>query len=414
MKLKTLVLSLITVVTLLGLVAHAQTYSVIHTFTGQDGQSPYAGVALKAGILYGTTLDNGYSTGWGTIYQLRQQGSSWVFGTIFTFPADRSGGAYPYAGVVFGPDNRPYGITSYGGSNDHGAVFSLTPPVSLCRTAKCSEGNWTENVLYRFAGSPDGSMPLYGNVTFDAKGNLYGTTAWGGAYYNSGTVFQMTKAGNTWTETPLYSFDFFDKPANGGAPQNGVILDPIGNLFGTTLNGGNADYGTVFELTNVPGVGWQESVLYSFQGTTDGTYPYAGLVADSSGNLYGASTDGGSGGGGTVFELSPSGNTWTFKLLYSFSGQPGNNCGPWGTLTMDASGNLYGTTKCSGANQFGNVFELANTQNGWVYTSLHDFAGGSDGANPIGSVAIDTDGTLYGTSRLGGFQNNGLVWTIKP
>ena len=328
-------------------------------------------------------------------------------------PISGSGGAYPYAGVVFGPDNLPYGITSYGGTSGDGVVFSLTPPVSVCKTVRCASGEWTENVLYQFAGTPDGRMPGYGKVTFDSQGNLYGTTAVAGANCDSGTVFQMAKAGNTWTETPIYSFDFFRQPANGYFPQHGVIIDPNGNPFGTTLAGGsnNLDYGTVFELTNVPGIGWQETVVYSFQGTTDGIYPYAGLVSDSSGNLYGAASGG---GGGTVFQLSPAGNTYAFTVLHSFSGQPGQNCGPWGTLTMDASGNLYGTTKCSGANQLGNVCKLTKTQNGWVYSSLHDFAGGSDGANPTSSVAIDTNGTIYGTARLGGFQNNGVVWQIKP
>ena len=309
--------------------AHAQTYSVIHAFSnGSDGQFPYAGVTLRGGALYGTTESGpgGYALYNGTVYQLKQQGSNWVLSTISIFPGDRSGGANPYAGVVFGPDGRPYGIATYGGDvQGNGVVFSLTPPVSLCKTARCASGNWTENVLHEFAGNPDGRMPGYGNVTFDSQGNLYGTTYAGGAYYDSGTVFQMTKAGNTWTETPIYSFNFFNQPANGYSPQSGVIIDANGNLFGTTLAGGsnNLDYGTVFELTNVPGVGWQETVLYSFQGTTDGSYPYAGLVSDSSGNLYGATTDGGRGGAGTLFELSLSGNTWTFTLLYSFSGQPG-------------------------------------------------------------------------------------------
>src|SRR5215469_3515882 len=180
--------------------AHAQTYSVIHAFNGQDGQSPYAGVTIKAGVLYGTTPRSIENTDQGTIYQLKQQGSSWVFGNIFTLPIDGSGGAYPYAGLVFGPDNRPYGITSYGGAKGDGVVFSLTPPVSLCRTARCSSGDWTETILHQFAGAPDGRMPGYGNVTFDSQGNLYGTTYFGGAYFDSGTVFQMTKAGNTWTE----------------------------------------------------------------------------------------------------------------------------------------------------------------------------------------------------------------------
>ncbi|MFZ0708397.1 MAG: choice-of-anchor tandem repeat GloVer-containing protein, partial [Candidatus Korobacteraceae bacterium] len=141
----------------------------------------------------------------------------------------------------------------------------------------------------------------------------------------------------------------------------------------------------------------------------------AGLVMDAAGNLYGATTDGGSGGGGTVFELSPMGNTWVFTLLYSLSGQQGQTCGTWAPLTIDNSANLYGTTYCGGANGFGNIFKLTNTQIGWEYTSLHDFTWGTDGALSASTVTIDTDGTLYGTASHGGNNSDsGVVWMIKP
>ena len=150
--------------------------------------------------------------------------------------------------------------------------------------------------------------------------------------------------------------------------------------------------------------------------------PAGGLIFDSAGNLYGTTFDGGSGSGGTLFELSPFGNSWTYKLLYSFSGPDWRSCGPYATLTMDAAGNLYGTTNCDGVYDSGNVFRLRNTENGWVYTSLHDFTGGSDGALPQSNVSIDTDGTLYGTTWNGGEMNCvsgygagcGVVWMIKP
>ncbi len=147
----------------------------------------------------------------------------------------------------------------------------------------------------------------------------------------------------------------------------------------------------------------------------------AGLIFDGSGNLYGATSDGGSGGGGTVFELSPSGDSWTFKLLYSFNGPSGIECGPWGTLAMDAAGNLCGTTNCDGGYTFGSVFKLTNKGNGWLYSSLHDFSGYSDGAIPFSNVTLDTNGNLYGTAYYGGtFGGNcgnigcGTVWMITP
>jgi uncharacterized repeat protein (TIGR03803 family) len=230
-------------------------------------------------------------------------------------------------------------------------------------------------------------------------------------------VYELTPSGNGYTESVLYSF-------LGGTdarmPSSGLVWDNNGNLFGTSEYGGAYDWGTVFELTYVVGVGWKDHVLYSFQNTVDGRIPAVGVIFDSAGNLYSTTPDGGSGGGGTIFELSPSGDTWTFKLLYSFSGQYNLFCGPGATLAMDAAGNLYGTTVCDGIYNAGNVFKLSNTQNGWEYTSLYDFTGGSDGAYPLSNVSIDTDGTLYGTTQEGGNMNGcngygcGVVWMIKP
>jgi uncharacterized repeat protein (TIGR03803 family) len=205
-----------------------------------------------------------------------------------------------------------------------------------------------------------------------------------------------------------------------------VFRNSNGNLFGTTANGGSGNWGTIFKLTYTVGVGWQETVIYTFQNTTDGQSPIGTLISDASGNLYGSTTKGGTStaGGGTIFELSPSGNTWTFQTLYTFSRDRVYNCGPFAALSMDSAGNLYGTTFCDGANNMGNVFKLTNTGNGWVYTSLHDFTGGSDGAMPYSNVTFDSDGTLYGTTREGGsFDGScgnvgvggcGVVWMIKP
>ena len=168
------------------------------------------------------------------------------------------------------------------------------------------------------------------------------------------------------------------------------------------------------------GSGWIEKVIYSFQGNTDGRFPYSGLIIDQSGNLYGTTTDAGSGYGGTVFELSPSGGGWTYSVLYSLTGSLGDSCGPAWALVMDAAGNLYDTTECDGANKAGNVFKLTNTGGSWTYTSLHDFTGGNDGSCPISGVTLDASGNLYGTTYYGGDLNCGntygcgVVWEITP
>ncbi len=412
MKLKTLVcLSLITLVASLNLAAHAQTFSVIHAFHGPDGEFPFAGVTLRSGTLYGTTNEG--AKGHGTVYEIMQTGSNWLMVPVYLFG---SGEGYPRARVVFGPDGHPYGTTydrnerGFGGT---GNVFELTPLSTICRTANCF---WAESVLHSFADYPtDGANPSC-DLVWDAQGNIYGTTQGGSVGpADRGTVFQITKSGNTWTETPIWSFS----NADGAYPIGGVIFDSTGNLIGTTQHGGANDVGVVFKLTP-SGDTWTETNIYDFQGGEDGDLPFAGLVIDSSGNIYGATSNAGAGGGGTIFELIPSGKSYTFKLLYSFSGELNSECGPNASLSMDAAGNLYGTTVCDGPLQDGNVFKLTNTGNGWVYTSLHDFTGGSDGREPASNVTIDIDGTLYGTASNGGDLNCGnptgcgTVWMIKP
>ena len=357
MNRKTIVyLSLIALAALVCLEAHAQTFSVIHAFTGVEGAEPQAGLTLRAGVLYGTTtVCLQHCTGAGTVYQMTPVGSNWYFTPISFLQA---GGRFPSARVVFGPDHHLYGTTNVGGSQNMGVVFNLTPPASICKIANCLS---TETVLHQFTGSPDGGYPGYGDLVWDSTGNIYGTTELGGTS-STGTVYQMTKSGDNWTETPIYSFT----GADGLYPWAGVMLDSNGNLFGTTYGGGLYGYGSVFELT-YSGTGWTETVLHhNFHGN-DGSYLFAGLVRDSAGNLYGATIDDGI-SGGTVFELSPVGDAWVFTLLYSWVGRPGLGCGPQASLTLDAAGNLYGTTYCDGANLLGNVFKLTKTQNGWEYT----------------------------------------------
>ena len=215
----------------------------------------------------------------------------------------------------------------------------------------------------------------------------------------------------------LYSF----KGGDDGATQYGTLIrDQADNLYGTAFAGGisnpncaGSQCGTVFELTpkksDITGTWiWIEHTLYGFGGLTDGGNPVGGVILGPQGYLYGSASWGGSGGGGTVFELTPQpGGSWTLNTLYSFTGARG--CGPYGTLVMDEARNLYGTTYCDGASGLGNVFKL--TASG-MYTSLHDFSGG-DGAHPYSNVTIDANGNLYGTTTAGG-AGYGVVWKITP
>lgn len=399
MKSKILVLfALITLLASGAPATWAQTFNVIHSFShGSGGSLPVSGVSIRGGKLYGTTSAGG--TFAGVVYEAAGSGTNWTV-SILSFL--QMYGNAPDNRPLFGPDGHLYGVTVDGGAHtNNGNVYQLTPPEAICRTAFCP---WTETDLHDFT-VQDGANPTEGDLVWDQQGNIYGATANGGAF-GSGVVYEMMRSQNGWTEVPIYSFS---GGSDGSQPRGGVVFDSNGNLFGTTSHGGSGNHGVVFELTYVPGTGWTEKVIYTFQGGKDGSYPYAGVTFDSAGNLYGSTFLGGDGQGGTVFELSPSGDTWNFNLIYPLPG----TAGPEGSLTLDAAGNIYGTAAGNGNRLFGNVFKLTKAGNSWTYTSLHDFQG-PDGEEPICSVTIDTDGTLYGTANGGGVYGGGTIWMIKP
>jgi len=406
--------------------AQAQTYSVIYNFTGgQDGATPLAGVSLdRAGNLYGTTSGGGFTGGrcsgpglhgCGTVYDLKHTNSTWLFNPLYTFQGQYSDGAAPHDRVVFGPNGSLYGTTAFGGPADEdcaglgcGTVFNLRPSAVACKTALCP---WTENVLFFFNASlGQGGNPLYGDVVFDPAGNIYGTLF--DRIPSFGMVFGLIPSNGNWSLDYVYPF-----PADGNegdSPTSSVIFDPAGDLYGTTSRGGppggyTGGYGIIYELTP-SGSGWAEQILYLFQNGSDGAYAEGGAIRDQAGNLYGTTQEGGAGGGGTVWELSPSGGGWTLTTLYSFTGALGS----FASLTMDAAGNLYGTTNLDGAHGQGNIFKLTNSGGNWSYTSLHDFTGGSDGGKPYGQVTLDANGNIYGTAANGGATGNGVVWKITP
>jgi uncharacterized repeat protein (TIGR03803 family) len=397
--------------------AQAQTFSVIHTFAGgQDGASPRAGLTIDAGgNLYGTTYSGG-AGGNGTVYKLTRTGSSWILNPVYSF-AGGNDGAGPFGGMVFGPNGSIYGTTRSGGGGSGcqvydytgcGTIFDLAiPPNAICGTAPCP---LTENVLYRFSGGSDGAHPAQGDLNFDRAGNIYGATYQGGSS-GCGTVFKLTRSGSGWTEGVLYAFT----GAIDGCFAHAVTFDQVGNLYGTAITAGAHGLGTVFQLSP-SGSGWVENTLYSFQGGTDGQEPVAGVIFDGSGNMYGSTVHHGQGGGGTVFELTPSGGGWTFSTIYGLSG---SGSGPQATL-MDQAGSLYGTTFSDGAHGLGSVFKLTPSGGGtWTYTSLYDFTGGSDGANPYSNLVFDASGNLYGTTSAGGTGlacsgGCGVVFEITP
>ena len=411
--------------------AQGQTYRVIYNFTGgEDGGNPEAGLTIdESGNLYGTIVAGGPA---GAVFELERTNSGWRERTLYQF-RDQPDGASPAGRVIFGPDGSLYGVTEEGGisvplycNGGCGTVFRLTRPATACTRGSCP---WTETVLYRFAGSPDGALPV-AEVAFDQAGNMYGTTSNGGSGnngYGNGTVYELSPSGGGWTESVLWTFS---GGSDGYMPFAGVILDQNGNLYGTSYGGGDhrcfagGGYGcgVVFELTPAYG-GWAENVLYSFRGGSDGGYPAGGLISDQSGNLFGT-TEGlglyggwrlGPGTGGSAFKLSLSNDGWSFSALHSFTMLP-QLCwlGPAAGLAMDSAGRLYGTTACNGAYGLGNVFELIPSDGGWTYSSLHDFLGGNDAQHSYGNVVFDANGNMYGTTLLGGSYDYGTVWEITP
>jgi uncharacterized repeat protein (TIGR03803 family) len=264
-------------------------------------------------------------------------------------------------------------------------------------------------VLYRFAGAPDGAAPQ-GDLTFDAA-TIYGSTLYGGI--GLGTVYQLTPLGGGWSEKVLYQAAGSDV---GGYPYDGLIFDTAGSLYGVFAAYGPTGAGAVYQLTP-SGSGWTENTVYGFPNANrDGNVPEGGLIMDQAGNVFGTTTNAGAGGGGTIFELTSSGSSWTYGVLYSFTG--GIEDGPEAKLFMDAVGNLYGTTVRDGVYGYGSVFKLTPSGGIWTYTPLHNFCADypacSDGAYPYSNIVFDTSGNLYGTAAYGGKYGNGVVFEITP
>ena len=355
----------------------AGNYTVLYSFTGgENGGGPYAGVIRDpAGNLYGTTSDGGAASV-GVVYKLNAAGQETVLHT-FTGGAD---GSFPNAGVIRDSSGNLYGTTSSGGTANAGVVYTL-------------DAAGRETVLYSFTGGADGSFP-YAGVIRDSAGNLYGTTLVGGPA-ELGEVFELDAAGN---ETVLFSFP---GPTDGEWPTAGVIRDPAGNLYGTTEYGGRANADVVYKV-NTAG---REKVLYSFTGGADGSFPYAGVIRDSAGNLYGTTTAGGASNSGVVYKVNTAGQE---TVLYSFTGAADGGL-PFAGVIRDSAGNLYGTTTAGGASNSGVVYKV-NTAG--QETVLYSF--GAGGSFPYAGVIPDSAGNFYGTTSSGGTANAGVVYKLDP
>ena len=415
--------------------------TVLFSFTGgYTGAHPAAGVVQdSAGNLYGTTVSGGTPTrlapeGCGLVYEIDPSGQETV---LYTFSCGNDG-AVPTGGVILDPSHNLYGTTKQGGVG-YGVIYKLAP-------------SGKQTVLYNFTGGSEGGGPVSG-VTRDESGNLYGATEWAastvGTVYELDTsgslhvlatlqVFQgnvsppyaipvptLDESGNIYGAAPynspggiLYKIDaqgqqttLYDfAPAPGGTtPWAGLARDASGDLFGTTADGGTSNAGVVFKID----AAGNETVLHSFT-VTDGANPMAGVVLDSAGNLFGTTSIGGAYGCGTVFELDPAGYV---TVLHSFAGGD-DGCNPYAGVTLDANGNLYGTTKFGGGTQrdcftntCGTVYKVTASGN---ETVLYSFTGGTDGAWPEGGVVLDAGGNLYGTTGGGGPDVGGVVFKLDP
>ncbi len=303
---------------------------------------PVAGLTADgAGDLYGTLEEQGYY-GYGSVFELYQSGHAWMTAIPWYF-GNGTDGQNPECDLIRDKAGNIYGTTAIGGTAGDGTVFELSSV----------DGKWSERVLYSFgsSGSDDAALPS-GGLVRDKSSTLYGTTTFGGAY-NGGAVYKLVRSGKNWTESLLHSFG---KGSDGLYPYAGLVIDGVGNLYGTTETGGSANEGIAFELSP-SGFVWTESILHSFGGTGDGSEPVAALHLDPTGALYGTTEYGGAYGYGSVFELVQSGGVWSETIVHSFAG--GDGYLPLAAVIEDPAGNLYGTTFEGGAYDAGTVFEIS-------------------------------------------------------
>ena len=384
-------------------------YSFSFNKFGADGAAPNGNLVFDTeGNLYGSCLSGGPGDGGGVFELSPKAGGVWTKKWL----TDSTGavlGAGTQGSLIFDVKGNLYGVGS-------GGVIEFSPETN---------GNWKEQTIYTFSGEADVNGANAGLI-FDSKGNLYGTSHSGGKYFSYGTVFELSpKAGGGWTENILHSFDYGF--VDGWDPLGSLVFDAKGNLYGTTEYGGANGLGTVYELTPGTGGVWTEKILYNLTSSPlGGSNPYANLIFDTAGNLYSTAFAGGSGGvnvHGAVFELTEAGGVWSEDLLHSFAEDATDGGDPASGLLFDAKGNLYSTTFHGGpyytqesANTDGTIFELLpQASGGWAEQVLHIFGSiANDGVLPAGGVIADAKGNLYGVTSEGGEYGYGTVYEYTP
>jgi uncharacterized repeat protein (TIGR03803 family) len=404
---------------LLAASAWSASYKVLFNFNRTSNQ-PSSGLIFDAqGNAYGTTWMGGHNNA-GSVYQLSPTTG---YHLLYPFAITGPNGENPQGNLMFDSSGNLYGTTVNGGPPNTacpggacGVVFKISP--------SSNGGVWTETVLYDFCSQlncSDGFNPESG-VIADSQGNLFGTASGGKC---CGLIFELSPPSGgigPWTETVLYNFCSLINCEDGELPYGGLIFDSFGNLYGTTTMGGAGDAGTVFELSPT-GNGWTETVLHNFEtnGTGDGGKPYGGLALDASGNLYGTTIAGGNPhvcsfeGCGIVFELTPTaGADWTETILHTFTGRDGAN--PYAGVVLDTAGDVYGTAYHGGASgsgcgtlYCGTVFKLTPSGNGSWNAGVFRFPNEEAGYNPLAPVALGSDGNVYGTTSSGGTGKGGGV-----
>ena len=276
-----------------------------------------------------------------------------------------------------------------------------------------ANGSSTHTVLYSFTGGADGGEP-YKGVTLDSQGNLYGTAVTGGGGScegGCGVAYKLTNSGAVWTQTVIHTFTGGD---DGSGPGSGLTVGRHGAIYGVTPTGGANGVGVVFKLRPLPDGTWKLEVLHAFTGGDDGLGGSAGRLLLSKGTLYGVTTAGGANGKGVAYKITPTQGAWQFTTLYAFKGQPDAGF-PYSTLAMDSDGRLYGTTYYDGAHNLGSVYQLRLGSDGtWKERVLYSFKGGTDGSSSIGNVVIDKAGAIYGTTSAGGASCDcGVIFKVK-
>lgn len=369
--------------------AQAQTESVLYSFTGTpDGANPYSTVTMHNGNIFGTT-QNGGVYGYGSVFELTPNGSGgWNESVLYNFcpvaPSCTDGQNPSFTKVMFDGQGNLYGTAFWGGALGNGVVFELSPSGKV----------WNYNVLYSFKGQPDAANPINGLVT-DAAGNIYGSAYSGGGGGN-GAVFQLSPTGTgTWNEQVI---------ANLPTSKGGLAIDSTGKLYGTTIT-------AVYSITPNGGNNWFLASVFKFNTSAQGTSPNGTPLLDSAGNIYGTTTSGGKNNNGVIYKLTKgSTGKYTERVLYSFGS---NGTQPYGGIVMDSAGNLYGATTAGGKNGAGVVYEVAFNGTTYAEKPLTPFIG-INGAVSYSTLFLDSANYLYGTTFYGGSSGEGTVFEVNP